>query len=325
MALIDSWMPSRTRGSFSPARWRLSNSTCKQIQRLDIGQAQPDGGIQRRMLLQQARLPGDGQQAFVRGLPGVADAAEHRMRRARDPRPGWHSGAAMPMSDFDSTISRLSSVARKNGHASSISRSSAAVAERAQRLADAVPARQHDARLRPAEHPGDRAQILDAMRVGARCRPRADLQLRDLAQRRHLPEEGRKALGLVDQRAIGAGMPPATGRPSRPRIAADRCVRTRSRSPAMPARSPTVIDSRFAAGAFGGAVLGGDDFALLGNADAAAAPCRAAARGWRRTMSRRRGPRRRRGRGISACACRNSSNTAASERVAWCRLQTEVR
>ena len=31
----------------------------------------------------------------------------------------------MPMSDFDSTISRLSTVARKNGHASSISRNRA--------------------------------------------------------------------------------------------------------------------------------------------------------------------------------------------------------
>ena len=27
-ALIDSWMPSRIRGSASPARWRLSNSIC---------------------------------------------------------------------------------------------------------------------------------------------------------------------------------------------------------------------------------------------------------------------------------------------------------
>ena len=72
------------------------------------------------------------------------------------------------------------------------------------RRAEAVPARQHHPALRPAEHPGDGAQILDALLLGARRRTAADVEGGDLLQHGGFAEVGVEALGLVDQRAIGA-------------------------------------------------------------------------------------------------------------------------
>ena len=48
--------------------------------------------------------------------------------------------------------------------------------------AEAEPAGQHQAALRPAEHPGNGAQMLDLPRLGARGRPAADVERRDLGE-----------------------------------------------------------------------------------------------------------------------------------------------
>src|SRR5690606_20433351 len=50
-----------------------------QVERLDIGQAQPDRRFERRILLQQPRLAGDPQQAVVRALPAVTYRHEDRV------------------------------------------------------------------------------------------------------------------------------------------------------------------------------------------------------------------------------------------------------
>ena len=75
------------------------------------------------------------------------------------------------MSLLASTMSMFDEQRRKNGQSRYIACSSGVpssgrVGEPGlDRRAEAVPARQHQAALRPAEHPGDRAQVLDAPRV----------------------------------------------------------------------------------------------------------------------------------------------------------------
>ena len=77
------------------------------------------------------------------------------------------------------------------------------VLEPGERLAHAIPARQHDARLRPAEHPGDGAQILDPAAFLAAGRARSDLEPGNFLNRRQLAEEIPEPVGAVDQVAIG--------------------------------------------------------------------------------------------------------------------------
>ena len=59
------------------------------------------------------------------------------------------------------------------------------------------------AALRPAEHPRDGAQVLDAPGAGPRRRPAADVQRRDLADRRDRREELDEPRLVVDERAVG--------------------------------------------------------------------------------------------------------------------------
>ena len=88
---------------------------------------------------------------------------------------------------FDSTL-------RKNGQRACISaaaRARSALRARQPRLdrrAEAVPARQHQPALAPAEHPGNRAQVLDPGRCRARGRPAADVEAGDLRDRRRRAE-----------------------------------------------------------------------------------------------------------------------------------------
>ena len=69
--------------------------------------------------------------------------------------------------------------------------------------AEAIPARQHQTALRPAEDPRNRAQVLDAVGWLARGRAAADVQLRDLGDHRRFAEVGGEALGFIDQPAVG--------------------------------------------------------------------------------------------------------------------------
>jgi len=70
--------------------------------------------------------------------------------------------------------------------------------------AETVPARQHQAALRPAEDPRDRAQILDPRRSSPRRRTAADVEIGNLADYCRLAEEAVEAVGFVDEAAIGA-------------------------------------------------------------------------------------------------------------------------
>src|SRR3546814_6385709 len=59
------------------------------------------------------------------------------------------------------------------------------------------------ARLRPTEHPGNGAQILDRAAFGAARRARPDLQRRDLGDRRHRAKEILETRRFVNEPALG--------------------------------------------------------------------------------------------------------------------------
>ncbi len=71
------------------------------------------------------------------------------------------------------------------------------------RRTEAEPAGQHQPALRPREHPGNRAQILDRLRFLARGGARADVEARDLGDDGRGPEIAHEAIGFVDKAAIG--------------------------------------------------------------------------------------------------------------------------
>ena len=71
------------------------------------------------------------------------------------------------------------------------------------RRAEAEPAGQHQSALRPREHPGNRAQILDRLRFLARGGARADVEAGDLGDDGRGPEIAHEPIRLVDEAAIG--------------------------------------------------------------------------------------------------------------------------
>ena len=64
------------------------------------------------------------------------------------------------------------------------------------------PARQHHTRLRPAEHTGNGAQILDRVGLDAARGAQSDLQRRDLGNRRHRPKEASEIRRFIGERAV---------------------------------------------------------------------------------------------------------------------------
>lgn len=70
-------------------------------------------------------------------------------------------------------------------------------------LGETVPARQHEAGLRPGEDPGDGAQILDPATGDARGGAAADVQLGDLGDGCGRPEEVPEPRVAIDPVAIG--------------------------------------------------------------------------------------------------------------------------
>src|SRR4051812_29957869 len=67
---------------------------------------------------------------------------------------------------------------------------------------ETIPRGQHQPALRPAEHPWDCPQILDASRFLARRRPASDVEIGNLADDGRFPEVALEARRFVDQRAI---------------------------------------------------------------------------------------------------------------------------
>ena len=180
----------------SPQQFHL-----KQIQRLDVRQTQTDRVIQHGIVFQQRGLLRDAEQTIVRLLPARADAIEDA------------GGEALVFHECRVAL-RDDHIRLRQHHLHIVERrfeerpglrhfaQQALILERMQRMADAVPARQHHASLGPTEYPGDRAQILDAIGLRARCWPRSDLELGDLKERRHLAEERTEALRVVHERAV---------------------------------------------------------------------------------------------------------------------------
>ena len=147
---------------------------------------------------------------------------------------------------------------------------------------DAVPARQDEPALGPAEHPRDRPQVLDPVGLLARRRPAADVERGDLADRRDLPEE-------LDEPWVAS----TRSRYERERqrrtatiiAAAKRAASSSSRSASRQRRLERRGHQRLqvAPGRRRLGVLGGDHLALLGDAERAVAPIRAAGPGSPRT------------------------------------------
>ena len=165
-----------------------------EVDGVDVRVAQPDRALQRRLRVEQPRaalhrqdvLDGEVELAPDRGPEALVRRAARAGRRTR----------RCPCRPCASTISTSSSKVAKNGQRAYISPSSSGPKrsiDRAEAAADAEPARQHVAALRPGEHPGHGAQRLDAAAGGARHRPRADLHALD-----HV--DGRDGLEVVEER-----------------------------------------------------------------------------------------------------------------------------
>ena len=71
------------------------------------------------------------------------------------------------------------------------------------RRAEAVPAGQHQPALRPAEHPGNGAQVFDALGRLARGRAAADVEGGDFGNDGGLPEISGETGSVVNQIAVG--------------------------------------------------------------------------------------------------------------------------
>ncbi len=172
-----------------------------------------------------------------------------------------------------STISMFESTLRKNGQRACISASELArvLADAGEpgldRGAEAVPAGQHQAALAPAEHPRDRAQVLDARRLRARRGPAADVQARR-SPRSASPRGSRRRSRASRRR----------GRDTRERVRRQRVHRTVVRlapGPIARCRASARLERRgddgleVAPPELRIGVLARDDLALLGEADAA--------------------------------------------------------
>ena len=167
-------------------------------------------------------------------MPFAADAAEDLFAQALRPAPARHSArrsrsrswpAPCPCSTAACGRTAIPGTAPQERHAL-VGMLGEPLLHRA---AEAVPARQHQPALRPAEHPGDGAQVLDRAGLLARGRPAADVQRRDLVDDGRVPEIVDEAVGLVDQAAIGLEgerprAPPSPSRYSRARRAAARAA-----------------------------------------------------------------------------------------------------
>ena len=177
-----SWMPRSTRSSAALRAVPLQKFDLHMVQRIEIRKAVADRALEQRVALQQRSCPMIVKQRVDRVVPLPCESGpkiclpQRRVRRpvrrsvrrwrcCSSPAPcpcstaasgrtaipdTWPAGTAMPV------VRMLREPGLHRG-------------------AEAVPARQHQPALRPAEHPGNRAQILDARAsscatpAGCRC------------------------------------------------------------------------------------------------------------------------------------------------------------
>ena len=185
------WMPRFTCSSTSPGAVALEQLDLQVVQRIEVREAVADRARERRIGFEEADAAGDREERPHGGIELGADAREDRLaeRRvghagpcsARRPRGrpwraacrGWRASRGRTATSRHISCEQLPALPRRG-----------AATNDSHRAAEAVPARQHHAALRPREHPRDRAQVLDALRGLARGGARADVELGDLADRR---------------------------------------------------------------------------------------------------------------------------------------------
>ena len=181
------------------------------VERIEVGEAVADRAREQRVALQQRLLLHDREQGIDR-CPATRRAGARRSL-SRSSASADQLGVARGDGDVALGQHHVHVRQQRLGRTATpgtcaCSSAHAVVRMRRQpRLdgrAEAVPAGQHQPALRPAEHPGDGAQVLDARRGLARGRPAADVELGDLADHRRFPEVALEARRLVDQVAIGA-------------------------------------------------------------------------------------------------------------------------
>ena len=164
----------------------------------------PQGGVVR----QQVGLAGDGPQGLRRGLALGLDAAEDAV-----PQGGVTHQVRIAGGDGQVHLGQHHVQVGEQGPeggplgvhlAQQVqTRLAPGCAEGPHRRAEAVPARQHEAALAPAEHPGDGPQVRDGPAALPAGGPGADVQAGDLGDGRGLPEVALEALGLEDQVPVG--------------------------------------------------------------------------------------------------------------------------
>ena len=218
------------------------------------------------MLFEQTRLTRDAEHTVLGGRPHVADAPEQRIGEGAILHQRGVAAGDAHVGFRQHHLQVVDRGAKKRPSFEHLAQQRRI--GRAKRFPDSVPARQHHPRLGPTEHPGDRAQLFDALGIRARRRARTDFELRDFAQRRHLPKKRRKPRRLVHQRAIrtkclcrhvvhrGCEARTEVGRQGG---LLERCQQSRG-GDGFEIRGRAVA----------GAIFCGDDFPLLGDADAAA-------------------------------------------------------
>ena len=244
------------------------------VQRIEIREAVADAARERRVVREQRRLRRVIAKhvahacARARRAMRAKIALAHARRRARARRSATRSRDRSWPAPSPCSTARCG----RTASASCISRSSAQARPassrepRLDRRAEAVPARQHQPALPPAEHPRNRAQVLDARRRRARRRPAADVELGDLGDRRRGAEIRDEVRRLVHQRAIRARC--ACAASSSMRLVISAAARRR----ALPRRARLASMRRgdqrleIAPAELRIGILAGDDLALLGDA-----------------------------------------------------------
>ena len=181
-----------------------------------------------------------------------------------------------------------------------------------ERGAAAVPGGQQRPVLRPGEHPRDRAQRAEVVgAVGPPRRARADLEQRELVDRRERAEEvdEARASRQTSARYVASDAAPrASSSSSRSSGVGRAAGDARERAQHRPGERRLEV----AVGEPGQAVLERDRLALLGQLQPARRMRRAPGRGSPRASGRRRARRCRRGRGRSSARSPASRATAAS-------------
>src|SRR5213080_2859593 len=131
------------------------------------------------------------------------NSSSSRSNSARSPPSSRTYIRAIAMSAFAQTISNLPSRSSKNGQAVQHPEPTGLGGDRFERGPHAQPSRQHESRLGPPEHPGDRPDLLDRLLPGTPVsRPRSEPDVGELPHGSRLEKQLEQVSAAVHQRAI---------------------------------------------------------------------------------------------------------------------------